>query len=171
MPVHRWYSTGWPIFISAALGSHCLAAFPIYHSSTSFANMLCDCCYLMLRGQEGFQWRGSYELHFHHHKSEQALRESAKTCFICQTIMRKLPERGWLDWFPLFSTFVRLVSGANQQQDGRFRASLSQLPDNAQDFLLQFYHNDLEIATFALQPSGSYFLHYRNKARHRLIFQ
>lgn len=160
--VCRLYGTGWFVFISATLGNHMLALFSVCHSSALFANMLCDCCYLMLRGQKGLQWRGSYDLHFHHHESEQALRESAKTCFVCQTIMQKLPERGWLDWLPRVPSFVRLFYGANQQE-GRFRASLSRLPDNERDYLLEFFHQDLAIGAFALQHSGLCFLHIQNQ--------
>ncbi|KAH7309279.1 heterokaryon incompatibility protein-domain-containing protein [Rhexocercosporidium sp. MPI-PUGE-AT-0058] len=55
--------------------------------------MLCAVCYGVLRGHQGSQWRGTFDLHFDHQPDEVALRESAAkpvSCCICRSILGEL---------------------------------------------------------------------------------
>jgi hypothetical protein len=53
--------------------------------------MLCEICWRMLRGQVGRQWRGTYDLHFEHHDSIEALRIShGMGCGICRVLYEEL---------------------------------------------------------------------------------
>jgi hypothetical protein len=53
--------------------------------------MICAVCYNVLRGHQGAQWRGTWDLHFDHHIDRQKLVESAKmSCCICRSILREI---------------------------------------------------------------------------------
>jgi hypothetical protein len=50
--------------------------------------MICSVCYSMLRGHQGAQWRGTYDLHFDHHVDPVELQKSADmSCCICRSIL------------------------------------------------------------------------------------
>lgn len=56
-----------------------------------FPGMICSVCYRMLRGQEGRQWRGTYDLHFAHHRSQSSLTMSADMgCCFCSGLRNEL---------------------------------------------------------------------------------
>lgn len=47
----------------------------------------------MLRGQEGFIWKGTYDLHFKHHETVGTLRSSAQLkCNICRILLDTFPK-------------------------------------------------------------------------------
>lgn len=49
--------------------------------------MLCDKCWGMLRGHDGQQWKGTYNLNFKHHSSLEGLKaSSALNCGICRVL-------------------------------------------------------------------------------------
>jgi hypothetical protein len=53
--------------------------------------MICAKCYSVLRGHEGAQWRGTYDLHFDHHVDRLELEKSANmSCCICRSILREI---------------------------------------------------------------------------------
>jgi hypothetical protein len=53
--------------------------------------MICAVCYSVLRGHQGAQWRGTWDLHFDHHVDRQKLVESANmSCCICRSILREI---------------------------------------------------------------------------------
>lgn len=56
--------------------------------------MLCSVCYGVLRGHQGSQWRGTFDLHFDHQVDEAGLRNSAAApvkCCICRSLLNELP--------------------------------------------------------------------------------
>jgi hypothetical protein len=60
--------------------------------------MLCQICWLMLRGQEGRQWKGSYDLYFVHHRNVDSLIQSAGSdCNICMILCKELAVAAGLD--------------------------------------------------------------------------
>lgn len=45
----------------------------------------------MLRGQEGRRWKGTYDLHFEHHRNAESLMQSvAMDCNICRVLCEEL---------------------------------------------------------------------------------
>ncbi|KAH8666965.1 heterokaryon incompatibility protein-domain-containing protein [Xylariales sp. PMI_506] len=55
--------------------------------------MLCETCWLMLRGQDRRQWKGTYDLHFDHHGGIDTLAESAsRGCGICRVLYDEIPQ-------------------------------------------------------------------------------
>lgn len=56
--------------------------------------MLCDVCFRMLRGQDGRVWKGTYDLHFTHHRDRTSLRRSADmNCGICRVLHEELQSK------------------------------------------------------------------------------
>lgn len=53
--------------------------------------MLCHTCWAMLRGHEGRVWKGTFDLHFSHHKTLKNLQDSAILGLGC-SICRRLNE-------------------------------------------------------------------------------
>jgi hypothetical protein len=57
--------------------------------------MLCATCYGMLRGHQGRQWRGTYDIHFTHHASAEDLAKSADVgCCICRVLLEQRTNAG-----------------------------------------------------------------------------
>jgi hypothetical protein len=53
--------------------------------------MICAVCYDMLRGHQGSQWRGTFDLHFDHHTNRRRLKASAgMSCCICRSLLTEL---------------------------------------------------------------------------------
>ncbi|CZR63271.1 uncharacterized protein PAC_13168 [Phialocephala subalpina] len=53
--------------------------------------MICSVCYGMLRGHQGSQWRGTFDLHFDHQIDRRNLKESAgMSCVICRSLLTEL---------------------------------------------------------------------------------
>lgn len=53
--------------------------------------MICSVCYGMLRGHQGSQWRGTFDLHFDHQIDRRHLKESAgMSCVICRSLLTEL---------------------------------------------------------------------------------
>lgn len=81
--------------------------------------MICNVCYGVLRGHQGDQWRGTFDLQFDHQFNRLELQKSASTnCCICRSIFCELlriekknprvasrAEEGW------YSYAFRLISG------------------------------------------------------------
>ena len=64
----------------------------------SSLSMLCQTCWLMLAGQQGRQWQGTYNLHFEHHRNVDSLLESAeRDCNICRVLCEELAVAVRLD--------------------------------------------------------------------------
>jgi len=62
--------------------------------------MLCALCWFMLRGQEHYKWRGSFDLNFEHHKSVRSLRKAANSqCRICMALRDQFPHRLSERWY------------------------------------------------------------------------
>lgn len=67
------------------------SSFPYLHSH---GKMLCHTCWSMLRRQDGKQWRGTYDLHFNHHKYLKDLFRSKKmNCGICRVLFEELEDK------------------------------------------------------------------------------
>ncbi|EHK98262.1 hypothetical protein M7I_6029 [Glarea lozoyensis 74030] len=55
--------------------------------------MICSVCYGMLRGHQGSEWRGTYDLIFNHHSDLESLVKSAKeSCVICRSLLAEISE-------------------------------------------------------------------------------
>jgi hypothetical protein len=53
--------------------------------------MICAVCYGVLRGHQGSQWRGTFDLHFDHQRNRTELKNSAAIrCCICRSILSEL---------------------------------------------------------------------------------
>jgi hypothetical protein len=53
--------------------------------------MICAVCYGVLRGHQGSQWRGAFDLHFDHQPNRTELEKSAAiSCCICRSIWSEL---------------------------------------------------------------------------------
>ena len=53
--------------------------------------MICAVCYGVLRGHQGSQWRGTFDLHFDHQRNRTELEKSvAINCSICRSISSEL---------------------------------------------------------------------------------
>jgi hypothetical protein len=60
--------------------------------------MICTACYGMLRGQDGRQWRGTFDLYFDHHTFRWELERSAEMgCTICRTIRYNVKKLELMD--------------------------------------------------------------------------
>jgi hypothetical protein len=140
--------------------------------------MLCTICYDMLRGQEGRQWRGTYDLIFAHHASRVGLKKSAEmSCCICrivydevetrESIRRKkaLKEKGWMGlfstlhiaWLILPRTVPRLFISAylSEIHEERGQIVSPQNIDIPEAYRLDLKLQDSErIGTFVLQKTG-----------------
>lgn len=63
--------------------------------------MLCETCWLMLRGQDRRQWKGTYDLYFTHQSSVDTLKVSAGMgCGICRLLWEELKQDGGFDHSP-----------------------------------------------------------------------
>lgn len=63
--------------------------------------MICSVCYRMLRGQEGRQWRGTFDLHFAHHRSKSSLILSADMgCCFCSGLWTEMLLLPTADTYP-----------------------------------------------------------------------
>jgi hypothetical protein len=55
--------------------------------------MICSVCYGMLRGHQGSEWRGTYDLIFNHQSDLESLAKSAKeSCVICRSLLAEISE-------------------------------------------------------------------------------
>lgn len=53
--------------------------------------MICAVCYGVLRGHQGSQWRGTFDLHFDHQINRVELQKAATmSCAICRSILQEL---------------------------------------------------------------------------------
>src|ERR1700684_2044917 len=79
--------------------------------------MICAVCYGVLRGHQGSQWRGTFDLHFDHHASRKELQKSANmSCCICRSIWFQLSqlEQKWCGsglWEGMYNSLRRLIWG------------------------------------------------------------
>jgi hypothetical protein len=57
--------------------------------------MLCGTCFQMLRGQSHRQWKGTYDVHFEHHRNLSDLKKSAEeaNCGICKPVYEQLQSK------------------------------------------------------------------------------
>lgn len=103
--------------------------------------MICAVCYCVLRGHQGAQWRGTYDLHFDHHVDRVALEKSASMrCCICRSILSELSR----------------IEHRDPETENRFTsASLSEIWDDL--YRLDFKLRDSEnIGTFVLPKTEDY---------------
>lgn len=120
--------------------------------------MLCETCWLMLRGQDRRQWKGTYDLHFDHHPSLASLRNSAKKgCGICRVLWKQiLPQKNMEDSFheeadekaesePVSTASLAVVHNLQDDSDEIYRL----------DFKVK--HGDIRKKwTFVLRQIGSF---------------
>ncbi|KAF2766267.1 HET-domain-containing protein [Teratosphaeria nubilosa] len=101
--------------------------------------MLCGTCYGMLRGQQGRQWRGTFDLHFDHHKHARSLETSAEMgCCICRVLWEEHQNAG-------------LDVTQEADQDFATRAFLSEVLKRRGAYRLDFKMGDCRLGTFFLE--------------------
>lgn len=130
---------------------HIAISHPLASTQTSVAltpKMICAVCYRMLRGQDGRQWRGTFDLHFDHQTTKSGLVLSAEMgCCICRTISYELSQLYQGDTYP--------------KDRGRFiTAFLSEVPEVHEQrglYRLDFKLSDSRrLGTFLLQQTSKY---------------
>jgi hypothetical protein len=130
--------------------------------------MICAVCYDMLRGHQGSQWRGTFDLHFDHHTNRRQLKQSARmSCCICRSLLTELTHlneknRKWVfgnvlnDIYSgvrrtIWSDFSRMLPGG---RSSFISAYLSELYGTGHPgiYRLDFKLKDKErVGTFVLQ--------------------
>lgn len=121
----------------------------------------------MLRGHQGSQWRGTYDLCFDHHVDRQHLKQSATmSCIICRSLLTELSRleeknrRGLIAklWVDLCRTFgvecLRLKQLGSDEQRRFISGYLSELYGTGQPgaYRLDFRLEDKKrVGTFVLQ--------------------
>src|SRR3954468_14322154 len=140
--------------------------------------MLCAVCYGMLRGHQGSQWRGTFDLHFDHHSNRRELKNSADmSCCICRSLYSELERIEGKDgkspvsvWDNVSSYLRRWIWGEQQLKELDLKARkcfisayLSEEYGLGQQgiYRLDFKLRDSErIGTFALQSVGNVFTNF-----------
>jgi hypothetical protein len=128
----------------------------------SIPTMICAVCYGLLRGQEGRQWRGTFDLIFDHHANLLGLKRSADmNCRICRSVFGELLQRAEMSseerkW-PIGDWGARISSKERSGRAGLITAYLSEVYESKQD--LKAYRLDLKlrserVGTFVLQQTG-----------------
>jgi hypothetical protein len=132
--------------------------------------MICTTCYCMLRGQNGRQWQGTYDLHFSHHSTVYSLeRSAAMGCCICRVIWDELTENEQGEKFAKVlqkhlrsPSYLDRLLGTLQATDGAersiyfVRAFLSELSSPRGLYRLDFRLVDSDskrLATFVLEQT------------------
>jgi len=114
--------------------------------------MICDVCKNMLERHEGYLWKGTYDLSFKHHTSEEKLKNAAsQDCCICRTIYSKLQTLQQLDR-ELGSSVAR-----NWKENYFTQASLSYVrrwTSYRLDFRLNRQHDSERVGSFFLKETG-----------------
>jgi hypothetical protein len=139
--------------------------------------MICAVCYGVLRGHQGSQWRGTFDLHFDHHANRRELQKSASmSCCICRSIWFQLSqlEQKWSGagvWDRIYNTLRRMMWGdvlrikhLDSKDRSRFiSAYLSENYGDGEDdrlngtYRLDFKLKDTEtIGTFVLKHVGEW---------------
>lgn len=149
------------------------------------STMICSVCYRMLRGQEGRHWRGTFDLHFAHHRSKSSLIMSADMgCCFCSALWNEILQLPNSDTSPKtpghFITAFLCGIGAHTPTLGQPHAAAnhsvattedyvrrlasvqlhgtaSSLHDFLRLFRLDFKLNDTRrLGSFLLRPVGEY---------------
>lgn len=135
--------------------------------------MICGVCYGVLRGHQGSQWKGTYDLHFDHHRNRLELERSVSmSCCICRTILAELSQveqkrvgKTTRVWNRVYSSLVRVFFGEwfrlgqryYQIQNHFISAYLSEVYDGL--YRLDFKaRNSDNVGTFVLQKTGESFI-------------
>lgn len=134
--------------------------------------MICAVCYGVLRGHQGSQWRGTFDLHFDHQVNRLELQKSADmSCAICRSILLQLSRVEERDRRTVVSAlgeaFLRLLYGdvfRHQMQLDKARiplisAYLSEIYGQVSQkvYRLDFKsRNSQTVGTFVLQQTGAY---------------
>jgi hypothetical protein len=134
--------------------------------------MICAVCYGMLRGHEGSQWRGTFDLQFDHQVNRLELKNSADmSCCICRSLLHeltRLEQKGRVG-DGAYSWVLRIIMGEwfrvkqiDLKRQRRFiNAYLSELygPEYRGVYRLDFKLRDSEsVGTFVLQQIGEIYL-------------
>jgi hypothetical protein len=92
--------------------------------------MICSVCYDMLRGHQGVQWRGTFDLHFDHQSNRQQLKKSARmSCVICRSLLTELSrlekkrQKGFIERF--WNNLNALFRSTAQKQLGPERTTFT----------------------------------------------
>lgn len=107
--------------------------------------MICATCYGMLRGHVGRQWRGTWDIYFNYHKSEDRLKNAADMgCCFCVSTYYKLRH-------------VRQNEPWNAKQQCLIRAHLDKVPRRNDLYRLDFRLSDRSrtLGTFLLEHTGT----------------
>ncbi|KAE9381828.1 HET-domain-containing protein [Stipitochalara longipes BDJ] len=101
--------------------------------------MICAVCYGVLRGHQGSQWRGTFDLHFDHQRNRTELEKSvAIRCAICRSISSELKSIDKTDRSlvvralnGVYSSIGKLIWGEPQGANGSnfIGAYLSEVPE------------------------------------------
>ena len=131
--------------------------------------MICAVCYGVLRGHQGSQWRGTFDLHFDHQKNRAELEKSAAiSCCMCRSIANELIAINKNDDSLLTKTGNEDYDSV--ESDGGDRASrtnftgayLSELHELARFQQPKLYRLDFKledtarVGTFLLEQVGKY---------------
>jgi hypothetical protein len=133
--------------------------------------MICAVCYGVLRGHQGSQWRGTFDLHFDHQINREELEKSAGMgCAICRSILTELlrvegkDRKGVIR--ALGETFFRFISGdvlkhqmyLDKARSPLINAYLSEIYGRTKPkvYRLDFKtRNSERVGTFVLQQAGN----------------
>lgn len=126
--------------------------------------MICSVCYDMLRGHQGVQWRGTFDLHFDHQTDRQHLKKSARmSCVICRSLLTELSrlekkrQKGFIErfWKDLNALFRR--AAVNQLGPERITFTSAYLSEIYEPGMQGMYRLDFKVqdkkpvGTFVLQ--------------------
>lgn len=109
--------------------------------------MICAVCHRMLRGHEGRTWRGTYDLHFHHHENVLELHKSADMgCCICRVIWDEV------------SRLKQAEKKANNKEPCFIRAGLSRIRgwDGVYRLDFKLRTTEIPVGTFVLKQAGEF---------------
>lgn len=134
--------------------------------------MICAVCYGVLRGHQGSQWRGTFDLQFDHQVNRLELKKSADMgCAICRSILTELSRVEERDRKSVVSAwrelFVRFISGEgfrhqkhlDEARTPLISAYLSEIYGQKKSgvYRLDFKsQNSARVGTFVLQQTGDY---------------
>jgi hypothetical protein len=142
--------------------------------------MICAVCYGVLRGHQGSQWRGTFDLHFDHQRNRTELKKSAAiSCCICRSISSELTLIERKDRNPFLRTWNGVCASLAQliwgepfrlsERSSLIGAYLSEVPElellnQPKIYRLDFKLKDSErLGTFVLEQVGKFSIPYHSQ--------
>jgi hypothetical protein len=153
---------------------HIVIYYDSFYIPRDTPTMICAVCYGVLRGHQGSQWRGTFDLHFDHQRNRTELEKSvAIACCFCRSIASELKSIEKTDRSlvgralnGVYSSVGNLIWGQSQGGNGSnfIGAYLSEVPELKLSQEPKIYRLDFKLlqkdeerlGTFVLEKVGRF---------------